>query len=160
MTTSPLAVRLTFLALVGLVFLWVAWESGGFPDRARIFPQTIAVLGCIIVVTKIVLLLKTDDQDLDVIAAEERDPGSVTGIGEEWLRSLPFLGVFGGYGVAIALLGFLPASFLFVLFFLRSFDRMGWIKALASAASFTLILLFITHLIGLELPAGLLGITV
>ncbi len=110
------------------------------------------------VAAKILLLVRTDDVDPDVIAAQERDPDSVTTIGEEWRQGMPFLGAFGGYGAGIALLGFLPASFLFVLSFLRHFDRMSWARATASAVLFTLVLLFLTRLIGLELPEGLLGI--
>jgi hypothetical protein len=159
-TTSPLLVRLTFLGLVGLLFLWVAWEAGSFPDRARIFPQTVALFGLAIIAAKVVLLLRRDDAGRDALPAGDREPGSVTGIGEEWRRGMPFLASFAAYAAGIALLGFLLSSLLFILLFLRRFDGMSWAKAGASAAAFTLLLVVIARVIGLELPEGVLGIAV
>ena len=156
MTISPRWVRLVFLALNGLLFFWMAWEARNFPERARIFPQTIALLGFSVIVVKMSLLLRKDD----VAAADGLEDGSATTIGEEWRRAVPFLGAFTAYSVGIAIIGFLPASFLFVLFFLRLFDRMGWMKSAASAILFTLVLLFIAHSMGLELPEGWLGLGV
>lgn len=158
MTLSPRWVRLVFLALNGILFFWVAWEARNFPERARIFPQSIALLGFSVIVVKMALLLRKDDVDADVAASEGLEDGSATTIGEEWRRAVPFLGAFTAYAVGIAIVGFLPASFLFVLLFLRLFDRMGWMKSAASAILFTLVLLFLAYSMGLELPEGWLGL--
>jgi len=157
-TRSPRALRLGFLFLVGLLFTWVAWEANSFPDRARIFPQTIALLGLAVAVVKFVLLAHRDDVDPDLENTADREPEMITTVGEEWRRARPFLLSFAAYAAGIGLLGFLPASGIFVLLFLRRFDRMGWRTALPSAALFILLLFGLTRLIGLELPEGLLGV--
>jgi len=159
MTRSPLKLRLLFLGVTALLFAWVVWEAGGFPERARVFPRTVALLGLGVVLLKMALLIRKDDQDPEEPpVAGDHDPEPSLTIGEEWRRGLPFLGAFALYGVGIALLGFYPASLLFVVLFLRAFDDAGWVRAVMSGVVFTLILLALGAVLGLELPGGVVGL--
>lgn len=156
MTVTPLPIRIGVLVSVALMCLWVAFEAANFPQRARIFPQTVALLGLAVALLKIVSLLRSDDQ-----LAERRSDGdgghdALLTIGEEWRRGLPYIVTLCGYGLAMWLIGFFGASFLFIAIFLRVFGRVSSLRAVVYAGLFVVLLIGVGGILDLETPGGLL----
>lgn len=55
---STWAEQFVFLLAVGAIFLWAAIEAQGFPSRARIFPQTVALLAVVLATAEVARMLR------------------------------------------------------------------------------------------------------
>lgn len=148
--------RFGFLLFMAGVFAWAAVEAQGFPSRARVFPQTVALLALALVIPAAVRSLR--ERGADGVGEPARDapldgplPGSVR---RQWTLALPYLAAMGAYLGVIALIGFLPASFLFVALFVFGFGGISWWRSLAMAALFTLALYGLVWALELTLPGG------
>lgn len=144
---GPSASRLAFLAAVCILFAAAAWTAGGFPPRARIFPQVVAVT-CLF---------------LGFLAAARGFAGKGNlreerpGFFLDHLRSaLPYLGWLAGYYAAICLLGLVLASGLFVAAFLAGEGEVAWYRSVVGGAIISGFLLGLGVLVGLDWPPGLL----
>lgn len=141
------AEQLAFLALMGLVFAWAAWEARTFPDRARIFPQVAA--GGAVLLTLFALVREWR-------AGEEWEGYDGTPFVAVVGEAVPYLLWIGGYFVALWLLGFTVGTTLFVLGFLRVRDGMGWLGAAAGTAALLAVVTGLRWALDLQLPEGVL----
>jgi hypothetical protein len=148
--------RFAFLVLMAVVFAWAAMEAQGFPSRARVFPQTVALLALVLVVPAVVQSLR--ERSIDGAEEQPRDASLEGPLPEsarrQWTLALPYLAAMGLYLAVIALIGFLPASFLFVALFVFRFGGISWWRSLAMAAVFTLALFGLVWMLDLTLPGG------
>jgi hypothetical protein len=62
------------------------------------------------------------------------------------------------YGIFLPVLGFLPTTFLFILFTLRLMETQKWIWVLLLSASTALLSYLLFDALDVQLPAGILGI--
>lgn len=140
--------QLVFLALMGLVFAWVAWEARTFPDRARIFPQVAAVGAVLLTLFALVREWWAGD------AWEGYDGVPFLVLARE---GVPFLLWIGGYYVALWLVGFMAGTAFFVAGFLRLQDGMGWLGAAVRTAALLAVVAGLQWALDLRLPEGLLA---
>lgn len=186
--------RFAFLGLMAVAFAWAAVEAHGFPSRARLFPQTVALLALVLVIPAAVRSLR-ESRTKGAGENHDKDEGKGGGPGEsrikgpvpspdssvapgsrgvpeepirdaplgdplpgsarrQWILALPYLAAMGAHLVLIALIGFLPASFLFIALFVFRFGGLSWWRSIAVAAVFTLALFGLTKSLGLTLPGG------
>lgn len=169
--------RLVFLVLVALLFAWAAWEAQSFPDRARIFPQIVALAALVLAGAAIVraVLAWRRARDRAVAAgagpaAQVREASEVRGepggaeVSEArlppeartFVRQLAagarYLLWIAALYVAIYLAGFVPAAAAFVFLFLVVEARARWYAALGAALILAAGLLVLGAVLNLSWP--------
>lgn len=127
------------LGVTVTVFAFAVWGVVDLPWRARIFPQTIAVIG--LIVTALALLA----------ANRGTQPEDPTGK-EPALRAWPYIVWAAGYLAGIAVVGLPVASAIWVALFLRREDKMAWPFAVASGAVAAVVLVALGSIA--RMPAG------
>lgn len=138
--------QLVFLCVMGLVFAWAVWEARTFPDRARIFPQVAAGGAVLLTLFALARELRSGDD------WEGYDGVPFVRHARKGARYLLWI---VGYYVALWLVGFVPATALFVVAFLRVEDGMGWLRAVAGAGALLAVLIGLRWALDLALPGGL-----
>jgi hypothetical protein len=118
------------LGVVAAVFAFAVWGVVDLPWRARIFPQTVAVIG--LIVTALALLAASRGAQPE--DATEPFAGDAPAPKERTLPSWPYLVWAGGYLVGVAAVGLPVASAVWVAVFLRREDGMDWHFAAAAGA--------------------------
>ena len=136
------------LGVTAAVFAFAVWGVVDLPWRARIFPQTVAVIGLII--TALALLAASrgaQSEDATEPSAEDAPAPK-----EQALRSWPYMVWAGGYLAGIAVVGLPVASAVWVALFLRREDKMAWHFAVASGAVAAVVLVVLGSIA--RMPAG------
>lgn len=148
--------RYVLLFSIGLFlfFGWMAWEAASFTEKARYFPYYISITATVLtffnVLINIRVLLKQKAQAAEVIREQEDEE-----ISEPVLRYILWV---VGFIVVIILIGFLPATVLFLLTFLYIETGYGILKAfVGTAAALTFILLFSSYMT-IYWPSGIFPI--
>lgn len=152
--------REEFISLVTLmlVLIWAAWDASSFPARARVFPQLIAIGAAIlgaVEMARLVIARRRGGPEIDAGAgvAERR--------GRTWAAQAgagaPYLLWIAGYYAGIGLLGFVPASFLFVSLFLARVAQVRWSMALVASAVLLAVLMAFGQAMSLAWPLGLIA---
>ncbi len=127
------------LGVTAVVFAFAVWGVADVPWRARIFPQTVAVIG--LIVTALALLAANR-------GAQPEDPTDK----ERALRAWPYIVWAAGYLAGIAVVGLPAASAVWVALFLRREDKMAWHFAVASGAVAAVVLMALGSIA--RMPAG------
>jgi hypothetical protein len=142
------AERVGFLVLIGLVLLYAAVAAAGFPDRARIFPQLVAVAGLVSVAIELARMgwrrfvrLEDDVAGQPAALASVRAGASYVA----WLLV---------YYVVIWVLGFLLASAIFVMLFLVLVARVPAGRALLAGVAVAGALLLLHRTLDVRWPEG------
>jgi putative tricarboxylic transport membrane protein len=148
---SNIAVAAVLLALAGYIFL----AAGTLPfgtmrvPQTAFFPRTLAVL---LGIMALILLART-------LAGKEAPSGGEKIETQGWIRIAVTLMTLAGFALALERLGFLLTTFLLMISLLRAIEAQKWRKVVVVALATALISYAIfSLLLGVPLPAGLLGI--
>jgi putative tricarboxylic transport membrane protein len=148
---SNIAVAAVLLALAGYIFL----AAGTLPfgtmrvPQTAFFPRTLAVL---LGIMALILLART-------LAGREALRGGEKIETQGWIRIAVTLMTLAGFALALERLGFLLTTFLLMISLLRAIEAQKWRKVVVVALATALISYAIfSLLLGVPLPAGLLGI--
>ena len=148
---SNIAVAAVLLALAGYIFL----AAGTLPfgtmrvPQTAFFPKTLAVL---LGIMSVILLART-------LAGKEAVSGGEKIETQGWIRIAATLMTLAGFALALERLGFLLTTFLLMISLLRAIEAQKWRKVVVVALATALISYAIfSLLLGVPLPAGLLGI--
>jgi len=148
---SNIAVGAVLLALAGYIFL----AAGTLPfgtmrvPQTAFFPKTLAVL---LGIMSVILLART-------LAGKEAVSGGEKIETQGWIRIAATLMTLAGFALALERLGFLLTTFLLMISLLRAIEAQKWRKVVVVALATALISYAIfSLLLGVPLPAGLLGI--
>ena len=148
---SNIAVAAVLLALAGYIFL----AAGTLPfgtmrvPQTAFFPQTLAVL---LGIMSLILLARA-------LAGREALGGGEKIETQGWIRIAVTLMTLAGFALALERLGFLLTTFLLMISLLRAIEAQKWRKVVVVALATALISYAIfSLLLGVPLPAGLLGI--
>lgn len=145
-----LLVAMLFVA----VFSLIVYESLSFPRLARFLPMAMGVLGLLTSAMQVVLELRDLQRSRQGVreskGAEPRSTSSNGILGPiAWIAS---------FFAAVAVLGFLAGSSVYVFVALLSSAKLHWLKALVGAASIVAFVYVLARFLGLELPPSLLGL--
>jgi hypothetical protein len=149
------AFELTLLTFWLVVFVYVAIETRGFPNAARIFPQYVSYAGIALVVLSYLRLFLPkllpsakpgSGFTGDLPAEPERDGGAA--------HPLVYLGWAAGYYLTIALIGFFPGTLAFLLAFLKTQPQVTWATALKWTSGVLLMAYGMGLLLQLRWPQG------
>ena len=148
---SNIAVAAVLLALAGYIFL----AAGTLPfgtmrvPQTAFFPRTLAVL---LGIMSLILLARA-------LAGREALGGGEKIETQGWIRIAVTLMTLAGFALALEHLGFLLTTFLLMISLLRAIEAQKWRKVVVVALATALISYAIfSWLLGVPLPAGLLGI--
>ena len=148
---SNIAVAAVLLALAGYIFL----AAGTLPfgtmrvPQTAFFPRTLAVL---LGIMSLILLARA-------LAGREALGGGEKIETQGWIRIAVTLMTLAGFALALEHLGFLLTTFLLMISLLRAIEAQKWRKVVVVALATALISYAIfSLLLGVPLPAGLLGI--
>jgi len=148
---SNIAVAAVLLALAGYIFL----AAGTLPfgtmrvPQTAFFPRTLAVL---LGIMSLILLARA-------LAGREALGGGEKIETQGWIRIAVTLMTLAGFALALERLGFLLTTFLLMISLLRAIEAQKWRKVVVVALATALISYAIfSLLLGVPLPAGLLGI--
>ena len=148
---SNIAVAAALLALAGYIFLAAASLPFGtmrVPQTA-FFPRTLAVL---LGIMSLILLARA-------LAGREALGGGEKIETQGWIRIVVTLMTLAGFALVLERLGFLLTTFLLMISLLRAIEAQKWRKVVVVALATALISYAIfSWLLGVPLPAGLLGI--
>lgn len=149
------------LGVLVLALAWAVVEAWSFPERARLFPATVASVALVLAAAEMVLLTvrrRARRRGADG-AAPGPSGGGRGGTGRAWYRQaaegrahlLSILGYYAG----IYVLGFFAASALFLGLFLLRVARVGWVRAVSWSLVFLLILAAFGRAMNVAWPPGL-----
>jgi putative tricarboxylic transport membrane protein len=148
---SNIAVAAVLLALAGYIFL----AAGTLPfgtmrvPQTAFFPRTLAVL---LGIMSLILLARA-------LAGREALGGGEKIETQGWIRIAVTLMTLAGFALVLERLGFLLTTFLLMISLLRAIEAQSWRKVVVVALATALISYAIfSLLLGVPLPAGLLGI--
>lgn len=146
-----------FTVFLVAIFFYAAIESSGFPTDGRYLPYSIAVLGLLIGL----LLLVSDYRRW--LNAKRTNIYSMRSTLEGGAAEAIPLGAVGfyaaasvGYALALAIVGTLVATAVFLFALLRFDAKLSTISAILATSSILAVLAALQRGIGLQLPAGLL----
>jgi hypothetical protein len=126
------------------VILWFLWQSWDMRWAARVFPQSIGVLGATVAVIEVVrTALRGQREDLEPAVL----PGAVA-------EALPYLVWFVAYYGAIYLFGFLAATSVFVFAFTAIHAGVRWYVSFALAFGLIGLILAFGLVLDLRWPTG------
>ncbi|MCL7745499.1 tripartite tricarboxylate transporter TctB family protein [Halalkalibacter alkaliphilus] len=136
---------LLFLVLVFCLFLWMMIQAQTFQETASYFPFYIALLAGILTVVatikQIVTLKKAKDEEL---------------FHENFMNVLKYVGWIVSYIVLIYVVGFVPASMIYLFVFLLLEARMSILKCLLSTGATAVVIIAMSRFMDLKWPSSLL----
>lgn len=142
--------NIAFATFLGLLFLLAALDALSFPWLARLFPLVVGSFGFGFCLVEIARLTKVEGTPPRGEAAEgEEQPGFRT--------VLPYLLWLAGYYGAVWVLGFLLATGLYLVTFLRAEARMSWLSSFLGAGAMVAVVLILGEAMSLHWPQGELG---
>jgi putative tricarboxylic transport membrane protein len=148
---SHILVAVLLLTLAGYIFL----AAGEFPfgtlrvPQSAFFPKVLAVL---LAALSLLMLIR-----LAAAPATAEEAGAIDAGG--WRRVGATLAAMAGFALVLEPLGFLLAAFLSMVALLRAVEAQSWRRIIVIAAAAALVSqLVFARLLGVPLPAGVLGI--
>ncbi|SFB10295.1 Tripartite tricarboxylate transporter TctB family protein [Lentibacillus halodurans] len=138
-----------FTAFLFILFCLMALEANTFTDKAKFFPFFVAIGAAFIAFVSVILqtfehVKKTKEEEEEAV---------------EMKKMLKYIFWFVGYGVLIYVLGFMPATILFLLVFLLVESKFRVMTTILSTALVVGVLILFANVMNLYWPAGVLGIT-
>jgi len=145
--------QLCFLAVVAACALYVTYESFGFTFLGGVFPLSVSLIALALLGALAVGFLRRKKAPSYIFYDSERAMlGEDKPTHSDWHYQAWMLGLLG----AIAMVGFVLGIFAFIATFLRVKAQVKWPKA-ALAASGTIVLFgFLSYMLGLDYPEGIL----
>jgi TctA family transporter len=145
--------QLCFLAVVAACAVYVTYESFGFTFQGGGFPQSVSQITLALLGALAVGFLRSKKAPSYIFYDSERAmQGEDKPTHSDWHYQAWMLGLLG----SIALVGFVLGIFAFITTFLRVKAQVKWPKA-ALAASGTIVLFgFLSYMLGLDYPEGIL----
>jgi TctA family transporter len=145
--------QLCFLAVVTACAVYIAYESFGFTFLGGVFPLSVSVIALALLGALAVGFLRRKKAPSYIFYdSEYAMRGEDKPTHSDWHYQAWMLGMLG----AIALVGFVLGIFAFIATFLRVKAHVEWHKA-ALAASGTVVLFgFLSYMLGLDYPKGIL----
>lgn len=157
--------RLGFASVWIVVFAYVAVASRSFPSISGMYPLVVAIAGLVLAVVTLLLDLWTWRRKGDVVGsdADNSATAALTASGEMTVgQSFRRAGRFGlwlvGLMLLIYLIGFVPASGIFVLAFLLIESDAKWPLVVAGPIITVGLLLLLADAINLYWPESLITI--
>lgn len=148
---STIAVGAILLALAGYVFL----AASALPFGTIRVPQTAffpKILALLLGIFSVLLLARALAGTESPRASEKIEP-------EGWIRIGVTLAALAGFAFALERLGFVLTTFLLMILLLRAIEAQKWRKVILVALATALIsYAMFSWLLGVPLPAGVLGI--
>jgi putative tricarboxylic transport membrane protein len=148
---SHILVAVLLLTLAGYIFL----AAGEFPfgtlrvPQSAFFPKVLAVL---LAALSLLMLIRPA-----AALATAEEAGAIDAGG--WRRVGATLAAMAGFALVLEPLGFLLAAFLSMVALLRAVEAQSWRRIIVIAAAAALVSqLVFARLLGVPLPAGVLGI--
>jgi putative tricarboxylic transport membrane protein len=148
---SHILVAVLLLTLAGYIFL----AAGEFPfgtlrvPQSAFFPKVLAVL---LAALSLLMLIRPA-----AAPATAEEAGAIDAGG--WRRVGATLAAMAGFALVLEPLGFLLAAFLSMVALLRAVEAQSWRRIIVIAAAAALVSqLVFARLLGVPLPAGVLGI--
>ena len=138
------------IGVTAVVFAFAVWGVVDLPWRARIFPQTVAVIG--LIVTALALLAASRGAQPDDATEPSAEDAPAPAPKGQALRAWPYMVWAAGYLAGIAAVGLPAASAVWVALFLRREDKMAWHFAVASGAVAAVVLVALGSIA--RMPAG------
>lgn len=150
---KDIALALAFTALG----LWVSWESFSYSYQSSVFLRGLAIT--LVVMSIILLTTRLSKYRHVVTAADDSSPFIDKKDTRQLVKALLVFGLVGGYILAITLVGFLFATFLFVYIAMCSFSGKHRTLYLVYSAALSLaIFMLFFNALGVTLPDSLLPI--
>jgi putative tricarboxylic transport membrane protein len=145
--------QLCFLAVVTACAVYIAYESFGFTFLGGVFPLSVSVIALALLGALALGFLRRKKAPSYIFYdSEHAMQGEDKPTHSDWHYQAWMLGMLG----AIALVGFVLGIFAFIATFLRVKAHVKWHKA-ALAASGTIVLFgFLSRMLGLDYPEGIL----
>jgi putative tricarboxylic transport membrane protein len=141
-----------FTVFVILLLAYAAVEATTFPFYAALLPFVAAVPAVLMAAGQLVLQLRSGGGSKEVLdLATSEQAGSRKGT----MRALLFFGVVLAYYGLIWMVGFRPATLLFLVTFLRVFAASSWFRTGVYTAVIFAVLQAMVYFLSVEIPEGL-----
>ena len=145
--------QLCFLAVVTACAAYVAYESFGFTFLGGVFPLSVALISLVLLGAMFVGFLRKNKAPSYLFYDSERGlQGEDKPLHGDWHYQGWMLGMLG----VIALIGFVLGIYAFITTFLIIKGRTRWYKAALAASGSVVLFAFLSHMLGLEYPKGVL----
>jgi hypothetical protein len=141
-----------FTIFLILLLAGAAVEATTFPFFAALLPFVAAVPATLMAAAQLVLELRSggkSEEVLDLATSEAAASRKGT------MRALMFFGVVLAYYGLIWMVGFRPATLLFLVTFLRVFATASWLRTGVYTAVIFAVLQAMVHFLSVEMPEGL-----
>lgn len=160
MTKSKLSILFSFFFLI--IFVYMAWASTGYNPLAKYFPLFLSILGAVLAFVSVVKDFK-EAKVMNTNIEEKQDNKS-----QEQAWDIPithdfkvaaknFLWVLF-YFVLIMIIGFILATIIFLVAFLKIRTDFNWIKIILSIGITIGLLFLLAEIMYLKWPSGMLDI--
>lgn len=158
MTKEKLSI--IFSIILFIVFAIMAWSALGFPKLAMYFPLTLAIVGMVATLINIMVEYR-NYRNNQTIEPEETNSEEI-----EWdmpvthsfkAASINFLW-FLSYFVLIMIFGFLVATIIFLVLFLKKKTDLNWVKINVATALSIVLLIILGKGIDLKFPPGFIDL--
>jgi TctA family transporter len=141
-----------FTIFLILLLAGAAVEATSFPFYAALLPFVAAVPAALMAAWQLVLQLRGGGESKEVLdLATSKEAASRKGT----MRALLFFGVVLAYYGLIWVVGFRPATLLFLVVFLRILAAASWLRTGVYTAAVFAVLQAMVHFLSVELPEGL-----
>ena len=143
---SKSAYSMLFSVCILFLFSWTAWQAAGFKKLASYFPLYISLIAIVLAVIQVIIEIRKYKANT---AHEEQEQSGFGNV-------IQYIAWFVGYSVVIFILGFIIATGVFLVLFLKLETKYSWLKTALSTAVTIILLLLFGELMNLYWPTGLL----
>lgn len=138
--------NILFIAILCFFFGWAAWEAYNFAELASFFPFYVSLFGLLIGVIQLII---------SVVKLGRKTSSDQTEEDVNILGSLKYMGWVIGYIVLIIVIGFLPATVVFLAAFLFIVSKMKWYKIILSIVLTLTVIALISNMLTIYWPTGI-----
>lgn len=139
-----------FTGFLFIVFLLMALEANSFSDKAKFFPFFVALMASLLSLLSIIL------QTITLIQKRQKESKAVDEAASDIKEVFKYLLWVIGYIVTIYFIGFIFATTLFLLLFLKIESKFKWVPTIFSTGIVIGILLLLERLLNLYWPLGII----
>lgn len=140
---------LSFSIFIFIIFCFAAWKSLSFAELARFFPLYISVAGAVLTLVHIII------SSINIVRNKQDEK---SGKLEELGSVFKYIVWVIGYIILIFVIGFLPATVVFLFAFLLKESKFGIIKTVIGVALTMSIILLFSNLMNLYWPTGIINV--
>ena len=150
---AALAPQIAFLAVVCAFVGYVAYESSGLTFLGGVFPLSVALIALAMLCAMAFAFLRGQKRPSYLFYDGERGrQGEEKATQSDLHYQAWMLGMLG----AIGLVGFVLGIFAFITAFLKVKARVAWHKAALAASGSVVLFSFLSYMLGLDYPSGIL----